>query len=53
MLYIENFSFSISPPDYGWMYGKISLFGKTIDYRISAVLGDDIDDLLNMLWSHI
>ncbi len=53
MLYIENFSFSISPPEYGWMYGKISLFGKTIDYRMSAVLGDDIDDLLNMLWSHI
>lgn len=44
-------SFTISPPDCGWMRGTIRLLNESIDFHMSAVLGDDLDNLINMVWS--
>lgn len=44
-------SFTITPPDCGWMHGTIRLLNESINFRMSAVLGDDLDALINMVWS--
>ena len=43
---MRDFCFNIRSVDCGWLNGSVTLCGKTLDFRMSAVLGDDLRKLL-------
>lgn len=45
--------FNISAPKNGWMNGQICLKNKSMDFRMSAVFGDDITELIRLVWSNV
>ena len=43
---MSDFKFEIGSIDCGWLFGKVTLGGAAIEFRMSSVLGDDLCRLL-------